>query len=338
MRILHVILTTDFAGSEAHCCWLAAEQARAGHDVAVLVRDGVPGYVARIRREAAPASVLLLPRWLPGALESIGCWNAARGFRPDVVHAHLGRAAQRAVRPGARVPLVATLHIDWRRHYQNCDGVICIAAWQKAAIPQDFKGRVSVVWNSTPPRTAQPSMSRRQDGVDFLSVGRLVPNKGMDVLIRAFRAAFPDRDAPVTLTIAGDGPERTRLDELAAGDPRITLLGYVDDVARLYPKAHVYVSAARIEPFGLTILEAMQAQCQVICTRTAGPLEFLADQPPAWVAIDDGAGLAAALRAHAHPPVSPRAWDMDPFSPQLAAEKVAQVYEACIADRASPKP
>jgi glycosyltransferase involved in cell wall biosynthesis len=334
MRILHIILSTDFAGSEAHCCWLASEQARAGHDVAVLVRDGAAGYLARIRREAAPAAVLLLPRWLPGLLESLGCGMAARAFRPDVIHAHLGRAAQRTMRPASRVPLVATLHIDWRRQYLRCDGVICIAGWQKAAIPPAFKGRIEVIWNSTPPGAVR-THARRGDAVDFLSVGRLVPNKGMDVLIRAFRAAFPDRSAPVTLTIAGDGPERASLEALAAGDPRITLVGYVDDVAQLYPKAHVYVSAARIEPFGLTILEAMQAQCQVICTRTAGPQEFLAAQPPDWVAVDDVDSLAAALRLRAVPSVAPRVWDMAPFSPQLAAEQIMRFYGECIADRAS---
>ncbi len=165
-------------------------------------------------------------------LESLGCRAAARAFCPDVIHAHLGRAAQRAMRPNAGVPLVATLHIDWRRQYLRCDGVICIAAWQRDAIPADFKGCVEVIWNSMPPRTPQPLSQRRRDVTEFLSVGRLVPNKGMDILIRAFRAAFPDASAPVTLTIAGDGPERARLDAMAAGDPRIRLLGYVVDVAR----------------------------------------------------------------------------------------------------------
>lgn len=333
MRILHIILSTDFAGSEAHCCWLAAEQARAGHAVGVLVRDGAPGYVARIRREAAPAAVMLLPRWLPGQLESVGCWQSARRFRPDVIHAHLGRAAQRAMRPAARVPLVATLHIDWRRQYARCDGVICIAGWQRADIPTNFKGRVEVIWNSAAPRHPAPADERRTDGVDVLSVGRLVPNKGMDVLIRAFLQAFPEPHAPVTLTIAGDGPERASLAALAAGDPRIRLLGYVEDVASLYPKAHVYVSAARLEPFGLTILEAMQAGCQLICTRTLGPLEFLAEQPPHWVGIEDVDGLAAALRAHAKPPIAARTWDMAEFAPEHAAAKVEQFYAACIADR-----
>lgn len=334
MRILHVILSTDFAGSEAHCCWLAAEQARAGHHVAVLVRHGAPAYVARIRREAAPAQVLLATRWLTGALESFACLAAARRFRPDIIHAHLGRAAQRAMRPRASVPLVATLHIDWRRQYLRCDGVICIASWQKEAIPSSFKGRVEVIWNSVPARPAASPAQRRTDGVDVLSVGRLIPNKGMDVLIRAFLEAFPKRDEPVTLTIAGDGPEHSALRTLAAGDPRIRILGHVDDLGPLYAQAHVYVSAARIEPFGLTILEAMQAGCQLVCTRTLGPVEFLAKQEPAWVAIDDVSGLAAALRAHATAPVAPRAWDMSEFEPRHAAARIEAFYAACIADRA----
>lgn len=335
MRILHAILSTHFAGSEAHCCWLASQQARAGHDVALLVRDGAAPYLARIRQEAAPARVLLLPRWLPGAVESLGCWSAARAFRPDVIHAHLGRAAQRMLRPHARVPIVATLHIDWRRHYARCDGVICIAGWQKQALPASFQGRVAVIWNSVAPHARAAPPPRRADGVDFLSVGRLVPNKGMDVLIRAFRAAFADRAAPVTLTVAGDGPERDSLAALAGEDSRIRLLGHVDDVAALYSAAHVYVSAARIEPFGLTILEAMQAGCALICTRTQGPLEFLATQRPDWVAIDDVAALADALRSRATPPVAPRTWDMAPFDPSHAAAKIEAFYAACIADRAT---
>ena len=337
MRILHIILSTDFAGSEAHCCRLAAEQSRAGHDVAVLVRDGPPSYTTRVAREAAPARVMHLPKWLGGPFESIGCWNAARRFRPDIIHTHLGRAAARAVRVGTRVPLVSTLHIDWRRQYLRCDGVICIAAWQKADIPATYKGRVEVIWNSAPPwpLRAAEQVPRRADRVDFLSVGRLVPNKGMDVLVRAFRAAFSDGREPVGLTIAGDGPGRAQLATLAAGDPRIQIQGYVDDVRPLYEAAHVYVSSARIEPFGLTLLEAMQAGCEIVCTKTAGPREFLAGQELSWVEIDDVDGLAQALRTAAAQRRAPRHWDLSAFTPAAAIEKIDAFYKACIADRAA---
>lgn len=303
----------------------------------VLVRDGDPAYVARIEREAAPATVMRLPRWLSGAFERVGCWRAARLFRPDVIHTHLGRATSRVVRAGGKVPHVATLHIEWRRPYARCDGVICIASWQKATMPAAFKRRVDVIWNSiAPPPPVGNALAQRPSGkVAYLSVGRLVPNKGMDVLIRAFRLAFPDLSAPVTLTIAGDGPELGRLRELAAGDGRISLLGYVDDVRPLYQAAHVYVSAARIEPFGLTILEAMQAGCHLVCTRTDGPMEFLAHQAPEWTEIDDIERLAGALKRHGMPPLAPRAWNMADFAPAHAAQRIEAFYRDCIADRAA---
>jgi glycosyltransferase involved in cell wall biosynthesis len=156
----------------------------------------------------------------------------------------------------------------------------------------------------------------------------------MDVLIAAFRKAFPAGDEAVTLTIAGDGPERDRLADLVAGDARIRMLGYVEDVRPLYRAAHVYVSSARIEPFGLTILEAMQAGCQLICSRTEGPSEFLALQDPTWVDIEDIDALADALRRAAAPPVPSKTWDMRAFAPATAAEKIEAFYKACIADLA----
>ena len=40
---------------------------------------------------------------------------------------------------------VATLHLDYRKYYAACDGLICIAAWQRAGIPESFNGGVAVV-------------------------------------------------------------------------------------------------------------------------------------------------------------------------------------------------
>lgn len=331
MRILHAILSTHFAGSEAHCCWLASEQARMGHTVAVVIRDAAPGYVERFRRDAAPAAVKVLPAWVPGALESLGCWPHVRRFRPDIIHTHLGRATSRLARLRRSAPHVATLHINWRRQYAHCDAVICIAGWQRKEIPESFKGRVAVIWNSVPPRYPVASQ-RPADTVCFLSVGRLIPNKGMDVLIRAFQDAFPQSGVPVSLVIAGDGPELPALRGLAGDDRRIKLLGHVDDVGALYDQAHVYVSAARFEPFGLTILEAMQAGCQLICSKTQGPVEFLAGYDLAWVECGDTTTLAAALRKFAQTPVTSRTWDLTPFEPRRAAVQIEALYRTCLAD------
>ncbi len=71
MRILHAILSTEFAGSEAYCCQLASLQAKAGDAVLVLVRDG-----------DGPLVALSLPleadTWLPEADLELAerCWRS----------------------------------------------------------------------------------------------------------------------------------------------------------------------------------------------------------------------------------------------------------------------
>lgn len=335
MRILHAIFSTEFAGSEAYCCQLAALQAAAGDEVLVLIRDGSPAYAARVRRDAAPARVAHVSRAWPSLFEGLGALGSIRAFAPDIVHTHLGRATQR-LGPVARllgVPLVATLHIDWRRPYATCDAVICIAGWQRAGVPASYRGRVAVIWNWVRPARTRRAFPSPPPGAGprFLSVGRLVPNKGMDVLVRAFRQAFPGGDERVSLAIAGSGPQLAELQALAAGETRIAVLGYVEDAAPLYAEADVYVSAARFEPFGLTILEAMQAGCRLVCTRTQGPSEYLAGRPLLWAEVDDVASLAHALRTAAALPVQRVAWDLSSFDPTDACRRIRDVYAEILA-------
>ena len=139
MNILHVILTKEFAGSERYAAQLAAMQAKAGHGVRLVIKGGDEAYVRRMVAEAAPAPVVTIPGWLPSLFDSFAIRGVVNGFAPDIVHSHLGRAAKRAGRAVAGAakrremeklkPLkqVATLHLDWRKDYALCDGIICIA-------------------------------------------------------------------------------------------------------------------------------------------------------------------------------------------------------------------
>lgn len=98
-------------------------------------------------------------------------------------------------------------------------------------------------------------------------VGRLVPGKSFDTLVRAV-AALPDAH----LLLAGDGPERDALRALArtlgAAD-RVHLAGAADgsagtDVAALLAAMDVFVSVAREETFGLASVEALAAGLPVL--------------------------------------------------------------------------
>ena len=338
MKILHAIFSREFAGSETYAASLARLQAAFGHEVTLLVLDAGAGYVARVRAAAAPANVETLATWVPSFLRGIAAARLVMRFSPDIVHTHLGQASRQvgAAAQRAGVPHVATLHLRYRnRDYARANGLICVADWLRSEIPATYRGRIETIWNwlpDMPPGGDAGALLRKSLKATpathvFGSVGRLMPQKGMDVLIDAFRRAFQP-DADVRLVIVGGGPLHAQLQAVAAAEPRITLTGYRDDAAVLYPAFDTYVSAARHEPFGLTILEAMHAGCRLVCTRTQGPLEFLAGRTTVqWAEPSDAASLADAMRIAAQMQ-GRMAWNMDDFEAVDPLARIDNFYRS----------
>lgn len=98
----------------------------------------------------------------------------------------------------------------------------------------------------------------------LLYLGRLQPEaKGLDLLVDAF-ARLAGEHPGVRLTIAGDGPERPRLEAL--GVPGVELVGRVEGEGkwRLLREADVVVVPSRFESFGLVVLEAFAAGTPVV--------------------------------------------------------------------------
>lgn len=112
---------------------------------------------------------------------------------------------------------------------------------------------------------------------DFLcvSIGRLVPRKGYDVLLRAWKE-IPN----AKLAIIGDGPLRTSLQASIYSyglEDRVQLLGRVDEEKKLQilHAASLYVSAAQHEGFGIVFLEAMDAGLPIVAANDGGQKDFL---------------------------------------------------------------
>ncbi len=333
MRILHLHLSREFAGSETYAASLASLQAHTGHEVRIIVRNS--SYLGRWQRESGGAKVLVLPRWALGPLAKWVAMRYAIGFGPEILHSHLGRAHKLATWLAVRlhVPHVGTIHLRFKaKEHAHCDGLIAVAKWQLQEIPASFQGKVAVIWNWLPAQyrklARSAHQSTRPEVFTFGSVGRLHPQKGMLTLVKAFQSAFPNNNK-VRLQIIGEGPERQALEQLIGTDARIQLLGYQTDLAPFYASWSAYVSAAKHEPFGLTILEAMAHQLPLICTRTEGPSNYLATQPhtPQWAEIDNVESLATALQrcyAAGHQSVQ---WAMAPFDGNRAQAQIENLYK-----------
>jgi glycosyltransferase involved in cell wall biosynthesis len=139
----------------------------------------------------------------------------------------------------------------------------------------------------------------------ILHVGRLVPVKRIDRLIRAAvvaREAAPD----LTMVIAGNGPLRHELEELIAGlgaTEWISMVGRVSDEEKLdlYRRAWVVASSSVREGWNMTLTEAGACGTPVVATRIPGQVDAVAEGRSGLLA-DDDAELARHLVAVATDP------------------------------------
>jgi glycosyltransferase involved in cell wall biosynthesis len=145
---------------------------------------------------------------------------------------------------------------------------------------------------------------------DFvLSVNRLDRAKRIDLLLEAAAA-----DESIRCVIAGDGPDRQRLEGLAAThrlDGRAVFAGRVDEsqLTDLYARCRGVYYAPVDEDFGLVPYEAFMASKPVVTTRDAGgPLDVVHDHRTGLVTEPQAAALASACRYLLEHDDDARAW------------------------------
>lgn len=315
MRIHHLILTSRFAGSERYALELAAAQAATGHEVSVVLRRS-----ALEDRPDAPGRyvdpglrVLSVPDWLPG-------WHARRLLareRPEVAHAHLS-AGCKALRGLAGMVRVATLHIAYKpRQHDHLDAVVAITPGQLDSLPQHLRARSLHVDNWT--RSIQPMADARlrlraQLGIGdgcllFGTLGRIEPSKGHELLLKAFAAAGFAAD--VQLVVVGAGRALDRLRRRAPAGVHFT--GFSTEPEGWLQAMDGFVSAARIEPFGLVLLEAMQAGLPILATATEGGRHLSALIGRPLVPLADVAALTTALRDFAAASLPRQSYPLERF-------------------------
>jgi glycosyltransferase involved in cell wall biosynthesis len=162
---------------------------------------------------------------------------------------------------------------------------------------------------------------------DFiLSVNRLDRAKRIDLLLEAAAAA-----PGVRVVIAGEGPDRERLEGIARGnglDGRVEFAGRVsdDELAELYARCLAVFYAPVDEDFGMVPYESFLSEKPVVTTTDAGgPLEVVADRETGIVVAPEPAELARAVSFLREHPDEAQAWGQ---AGKLVAERVT--WDACI--------
>lgn len=143
----------------------------------------------------------------------------------------------------------------------------------------------------------------RVDGIDpsrpvVLYVGRLSPEKDLEVLLRAHESI--SARVGCQLLIAGEGPLEKSIRRYCSRETSARFLGavpYGPELARLYHASDVLALPSRNEAFGLVVLEALACGLPVVAVRSGGPIETVRENVGHLVAPDDDAAFAAAIEA-----------------------------------------
>lgn len=168
-----------------------------------------------------------------------------------------------------------------------------------------FGTRARVVYNGIEMSDFQKASAYSHPRPYILGIGRIVPNKGFDLLIEAFeRAKLENHD----LLIAGEGPERDGLEKMVRErglKKRVLFLGRADrpTAVSLFKGCEFFVLPSRQEPQGIVNLEAMAVGKAVIAGDVDGVPEIvLRDQTGLLFPGGDVAELAAQMKRLAGDP------------------------------------
>lgn len=126
-----------------------------------------------------------------------------------------------------------------------------------------------------------PAPAHTNGRVHILSVGRLVPDKGQTILLNAV-GELHRRGIPASLTLVGEGPERSTLEHAARRlgiADCVSLLGWCsqDQISDLNRAADIFCLPSLAEGLPVVLMEAMAGGLPVVATRIAGVAELVED-------------------------------------------------------------
>jgi glycosyltransferase involved in cell wall biosynthesis len=225
-------------------------------------------------------------------------WTLARRERYDIVHVHwpmpmalLGWAARQA----HPMPMVTTFYgielrwvqsrlpfLKWlvRWAARTSTQAVAISSYTAQELRKFAEVPIEVIpYTAELPPPAVPSGHARPREASILFVGRLIERKGVAHLIRALGSVR--QRTPARLIVIGDGPERSRLEQLARDGglaDHVEFRGRVSDeeLRRAYAEADVFVLPAVLdarqdtEGLGVVLLEAMNYSVPVIASDIGG--------------------------------------------------------------------
>ena len=304
---------TTFGGGERHLADLSHALTDLGHEVYAASVPGSPLWSELSFLTEGRTFALSRANYVKNLISLAG-FVRAHGI--EIVHAHAARdyhLAALAVKLASSGRLVLTRHALFplrsinRPLLRSAGRVIAVSQAVAESLRRNGvieSSKITVVHNGIDIDRFDRSRTRSNELPILVgTVGHLAPIKGQDVFVRA-AALISARRPSVHFVVIGEdkSPQmsyRRSLENLIAElgvSEIVTMPGWRDDMPAVLSSLTLFVSAARSEPFGLAIVEAMAAGLPVVAAASEGALEIIEDGISGkLVPADDPEALAQAI-------------------------------------------
>ena len=321
LRLAFVITGLGCGGAERRLTDLVSRLAARGHSVVVLVLHGQEAFFTPEAGVQLRFFELERPtgsRWSRQLRRVQWIWRVVRDTRPELVVSFIDVAnalTLLALSVERRIPVVVSERVFPPRHrvprhiallrrllYPHAAALVApsegIAVWARRRVDPS---KVWVIPNPVRP-PANPVAVAGGDRVRsplVCAMGRLEPQKGFDLLLKAF-AEVAATHGDWHLVIFGEGRERPALERLAGQlgiAERVSMSGTTHDAESALRECEIFVCSSRYEGFPNALAEAMASGCAVISTDCpTGPSDLIRDgEDGLLVPPEDRHALAVAL-------------------------------------------
>jgi glycosyltransferase involved in cell wall biosynthesis len=307
MRILQICSAKTIGGGERHVADLSNLLVAHGHDVFVALSPYSP--LRNLLR--LPPENLIISR-MRNALDVLGARRLAKFASEreiEIIHAHAGRdylPAAICSRLSGK-PFVLTRHVLFPMKransffLQGATGVIAVSNAVAGVLEKTFPAeKITTIYNGIDLKRFQFNPKKPNRVLKIGTIGHLAPIKGHDVFIEAAKIVVEKLQNTQFVIVGEDkskaGENRRNIEDLIAKSnlgEKIKLIGWVDDIRPILSDFDLFVSAARSEPFGLVLLEAIACGVPVIATRSEGAQEIIeSNQSGILTPLEDAEPLA----------------------------------------------
>jgi glycosyltransferase involved in cell wall biosynthesis len=269
IKILHVILSKGFAGSEKYVVDLIKYQKKT-NKVNVIISNDNKMLNNFLRKNI---KVFKVGKFF----KKYQIKSLIKKIEPNIVHTHLGEASK-TVSKSPNYKVISTMHMNFKASdYQNSDAIIVLNNSQLSEIKKKFGGKIfkSYLWVNLPRTNITKSKLKKNLNIPkknfiFGSIGRFHPQTGFDIIIKVFQKL---KLVNCTIILIGNGHKEYKKFEKINGNFRI--IGHVENVSNYYNIFDAGIFMSRWETFGFSLIEGMKFKLPIISSKHIGNKDWI---------------------------------------------------------------